>query len=284
MFAKFNTDKRYFNKYFLSVIAMLAVANGMLFFFATPDFRLLLLYLPALFILSIPDIYLIFLAWLYALAVTVVNFGFHAAYLAGIPIAIVLTFIATALLHNASHSNFRPRWFCRGVGEAMGLFQMVAFPSWVIVHILHHRNSDDPVLDPHPPLDKGYVAFLTGMRKSISKVIGNYYFSLWGNNAESARNLKEVGIESQLSMFLQALFWYLVLGPQVFAWFYIFSIVFKMAHYAWFNYATHIYTQDGINIGNLNHGFYKAINAIAFGLYYHKNHHLRPGLFDPRKL
>jgi stearoyl-CoA desaturase (delta-9 desaturase) len=165
----------------------------------------------------------------------------------------------------------------------MALWQLVGFPDWTIVHVLHHMHADDTVLDPHPPMNKSYWQFLLEMRQTVSMVFANYYFHLWGKNEETLKNLKELGMESKMATFLKIVFWYLVLGPQIFAFFFVFSVVFKMMHYAWFNYATHVYSKDGVLIVNLDKGLYKFINFVAFGLYYHKNHHLRPDLFDPSK-
>lgn len=190
----------------------------------------------------------------------------------------------SALLHNASHANIRPRWLRRILGEAVGLWQLMSFPSWFIVHVLHHKNPDDPVLDPHPPMGQSYLKFLFGMRQKISTVFINHYFSLWGDNDESKRCLKELGIESQVAMFLQALFWYLLLGPQIFTFLFIASVIFKMAHYAWFNYATHVYTDEGPVIVDLNQGLYKVVNLLGFGLYHHKSHHDQASLYNPSKI
>jgi hypothetical protein len=114
------------------------------------------------------------------------------------------------------------------------------------------------------------------MRQTISTVLANYYFGLWGKNEESLKNLKELGLESKVATFLKVVFWYLILGPQLFAFLFVFSAAFKMAHYAWFNYATHVYSEGSTTIVNLDFGFYKFVNFVSFGLYYHKNHHLRP--------
>lgn len=284
MFSKFKANRRYLNEYYLTVIGLLVVADGLLAFVRSPDWHSVLWFAPAFVLLALPNIYLALLAFVYAALVAAVRPDFSLAYLLGIPFAMTVTFIATAFLHNASHSSIKPNWLRRVLGEAMALLQLVGFPDWTFVHILHHQFSDDPTLDPHPPLDKTYWQFLLGMRQTISKVFGAYYFQLWGNDAESLRNLKELGIEAKLATFLKVVFWYLLLGPQLFVFFFVVSVPFKMAHYAWFNYATHVYTKDGVLIVNLSEGFYRLINWVAFGLYFHKNHHLRPDLFNPSKL
>ena len=284
MFLNYKTNKRYLNQYYLSVIGLLATANGMLCFFQTPDWELLLFFAPAFVLLSMPSIYLVIIAWFYAILICALHLDFDVVYLAGIPLAIIVTFPASALLHSASHSSIRPRWLRRILGELVGLWQLTGLPFWTIVHVLHHKHTDDQNLDPHPPMDKSYWKFLTDMRQSVSTVLANYYFSLWGKTEESVRNLKEFGIEFKTATFLQVVFWYLLLGPQIFSYFFASAVVFKMLHYAWFNYATHVYTGSETSIVNLDHGFYKLINFLSFGFYYHKNHHLQPNLFDPSKM
>lgn len=170
------------------------------------------------------------------------------------------------------------------LGELVGLWQFAGFPFWAIVHILHHKHADDPTLDRHPPMEKSDWEYLTEMRYSVSTAFANYYFKLWGKTEESMRNLKEFGIELKTAEFLQVIFWYLLLGPQTFAFFFAFAVVFKMMHYAWFNYATHVNTVSGTSIINLGQGFYKIISFVSFGFYYYKNHHLQPSLFNPSKL
>ena len=283
MFANFKTNRRYLNQCYLAVIGVLAAADGLLGFFQAPDWQSLALFAPAFLLLAVPNLYLAAGAFFYAALAAAWRADFDPAYLAGIPAAVVATFTATALLHNASHSSVRPRWLRRGLGELMALWQLVGFPDWTVAHILHHTHADDPVLDPHPPMDKSYWAFLLGMRQTVSAVLANYYFGLWGENAESLRNLRELGWEVKAATFLKAVFWYLLLGPQLFTFFFVFSVPFKMAHYAWFNYATHVHSEDGTLIVNLDRGFYRFINFVSFGLYYHRNHHLRPDLFNPGK-
>lgn len=284
MLSNFKKNKKYLNKYYYIVISVLSVLDFLIWYINPPDLNIGLLFIPAFGLLIIPNIYFIISGWLYALIVCLAQTGFSMLYVLEILLAVVCTFTATAFLHNASHSTMKPSWLNRVVGEVMALFQLVGLPDWTIIHILHHQHPDDPKLDPHPPLDKSYWQFLLGMRKSIAKVLGTYYCQLWGNNQESVNNLKMLGNQIKLTSLLKILFWYLLFGPQTFTFFFAFSFVFKTLHYAWFNYATHLFTQNGVSIINLNQGFYKFINFVAFGLYYHKNHHLRPGLFNPSKL
>ena len=53
-------------------------------------------------------------------------------------------------MHNATHGNF-PRRINRVLGELLGLFVVVRYASWDIVHMRHHKYSDDCETDPQIP-------------------------------------------------------------------------------------------------------------------------------------
>jgi fatty acid desaturase len=195
----------------------------------------------------------------------------------------VWALIATAILHNASHGNIKPKWLCRIVGELFAVIQLVGFPDWVIVHVLHHSHPDDSIRDPHPPLDLNYWTFLNGMRLSILRVLLTEYFKIWGNTPETLTQIKRLALASRIDQIAKVVFWWLLLGPIGFSLFFAPSILFKMMHYAWFNFATHKTTDGQTAVVNLDRGLYRVVNSISFGLYYHKNHHENPKLFDPRK-
>jgi hypothetical protein len=57
--------------------------------------------------------------------------------------------------------------------------------------------------------------------------------------------------------------------------------IFVFAH---INYATHVQSRDGdFEIINLDSNFYyRFINVVSFGGYFHKNHHLKPYAFNPK--
>lgn len=82
---------------------------------------------------------------------------------------------------------------------------------------------------------------------------------------------------------MRLLFWFLLLGPVLFLAFYLPSFVTVALVNAHFNYATHRPREDGtVEILNLNHNFlYHFLNFCGHGFYFHKNHHLKPWLFNP---
>ena len=78
----------------------------------------------------------------------------------------------------------------------------------------------------------------------------------------------------------------LVLGPVGFVFFYVPFKAVNALIYADFNYRTHRPAGAGsYEVVNLNHNlWYKLLNAISFGSYFHKNQHLQPLVFDPRNI
>jgi len=83
------------------------------------------------------------------------------------------------------------------------------------------------------------------------------------------------------------LFWYMLLGPAAFIFFYIPSFIANYMLVADVNYSAH--PKDPATLetqpANLNDRFYhKICNALFSGIYYHANHHRKPLLFNPKKM
>ncbi|MBL7557522.1 MAG: fatty acid desaturase [Bdellovibrionaceae bacterium] len=284
MIASFRKDRLFLARAHFTSFVVVSVLNIALCLFADINSQDLLLYLPLVVILSTTKIQLVVGCFAYAATISVSRSDFDPIYLLGIPLAIIATFPLTAFLHNAAHSSFRPKWLNRPIGEIVGVMQLSGFAQWKIVHVIHHMHSDDPQLDPHPPLNKSYWEFTRGMRDAAIGAYVKFFFKTHGQNPQSLAAIKQFGQSAKLDQSARVLFWLLLLGPQLFTFLFLSNIVFKMFHYAWFNYSTHRPISGGTEIQNLNARFYRFVNTIAFGLYYHKNHHLVPTLFDPRTL
>tara|TARA_B110001454_G_scaffold171291_1_gene162033 strand:+ start:65175 stop:66068 length:894 start_codon:yes stop_codon:yes gene_type:complete len=285
MIASFRKDRMFLARAHFTSFVVVSILNIALCIFADINSQDLLWYLPLALILSTTKIQLVIGCFIYAVAVSIFRSDFDPIYLLAVPVAIVVTFPLTAFLHNASHGSFSPKWLNRPVGEIVGVMQLSGFAQWKIVHVIHHVYSDDPQLDPHPPLNKSYWEFTKGMRDAVINAYVKYFFKTHGQNDQSLAAIKQFGQAAKLDQCARVLFWLLLLGPQLFTFLFLSSIVFKMFHYAWFNYSTHRPMQNSAEIQNLNTQlFYRFVNAIAFGLYFHKNHHLAPSLFDPRTL
>jgi fatty acid desaturase len=280
---KFRQNQTYLNVYHMKAVTILLLVNSLLFYLRPVGYEIIY-FGPAILFLWSVDIKKVAFSVPCAAVAAVFLYDFHWFYTIGLFAALAIVVPISSLLHNASHNSMRPIWLNRFVGEAVGLFQLAPFPSWVIIHMVHHAHPDDPILDPHPPGDKTYWQFLNGMRATVSKVFMNYYFDLWKNSKNTKNTLVQLMIFGKLDTFLRILFWYQVFGPRWFAFFYCPSVVLKMVMYAFFNYATHP-NVDGMHlIVNSNRGFFRFLNFLGFGLFYHKNHHSNPTLFDPRNL
>ncbi|MCM2281709.1 MAG: fatty acid desaturase [Bdellovibrionaceae bacterium] len=264
--------------------AAIALACGGLAVVLTPRFQEVALFVPAIFLLASVQFPVVVIGFLYSLAAAAYLDELHWSLAWLLPAAGIWTLFASSVLHNASHGNIRPRWLQTVLGEMMALAQLVGFADWVIVHIMHHSHSDDPEKDPHPPQGLGYWAFLRGMRDKILKVLLADYLDRWGRTNASMSRLKRMAMAGRANQLAKVTFWWLLLGPEYFSAFFAASIVMKMMHYAWFNYATHQLINGEVAILNLDRSLYRFVNSVSFGLYYHKNHHANPKLFDPRKM
>jgi len=202
---------------------------------------------------------------------------------AGIYIGVVMA----ALMHNATHRSIKPKWLNTIVGEICAFQQLVGVAEWGVSHILyHHRYPDDLENDPHPPEGQGYLRYALNMKFNIAKFVNKAYFTKWGQTNGSEKTWQNTGLSILAVGILRVSLWFLILGPSYFMLFYIPSQLASMLMYAHFNYFTHRPDSNGkyVPINCDNRGLIRILNTVAFGAYYHKNHHENPGLFNPRHL
>ncbi len=283
MYKSFRSNPNYLTRY--HALSGLFWLQASLLALAFTDLNHLLWFLPSLLLLSSVDVRRVGLGAGAAIIACFVTTHVVSTLALGLAFAVPIWVVfATSLLHNAAHANFKPRWLNRVIGEAFGLLQLVGFPDWVVVHIIHHAHPDDPERDPHPPRDQSFKNFLLGMRASILRVLLNEYFRLHGQSPKTKRAVIGLAVGSKIEQLAKVTFIYAVAGPQVFAFFFAPSIALKMIHYAWFNYATHLPEKSSTEIVNRSEGVYRLVNFVSFGLYFHRNHHLNAKLFNPSKL
>jgi fatty-acid desaturase len=205
-----------------------------------------------------------------------------------IPVGCYLGGLSAVFIHNATHGSFRPRWLNRVIGEITGHHQLYGFLGWRTSHIIHHRYPDDPDRDPHPSLHLCYSEFSKRMRTSLSRVLTKNYFDVWPNDRKHRRIWKLKNFCGFGGMLMRLAFWYLLLGPSLFVFLYLPSYAFNYFFFTHFNYFTHrpSPTKNGtFEVHNLDHGpYYTIMNLTHFGIYFHKNHHVKPFLFNPRSL
>lgn len=198
--------------------------------------------------------------------------------------ALIFTFPISGLYHCCSHMSLRPVWLNRFFGEITGLWHTSSLDEWSVIHAYHHRYADDIENDPHPPNGLPFFKYSSEMGKNIGRIFFKHYMQEHGQGPESVKNLKALSRSIFVRQVILTTFWFLAIGPHAFAFAFATNVVFKKWHWAWFNWVTHIKSGNKFTILNHDSGFYKIINFISFNLYYHGNHHLRPGLFNPKSM
>ena len=291
MYKHYKKDPYFFIKYNLASILILGIGSLLLYRYwsALPQLpNSWLLFLCAL-PLALPALWIITTSGIVIALVSMLN-GYFAPSLQEwllLPLLGTIVGLQSAwLMHNAAHESIKPAWLNRVVGELTGLQQLAGYPVWAVFHIVHHQNSDDPLKDPHPPGTLSFREYFRQMGKMTGRVVHSAFFELWGDNARTQRLWRMMIWSSMAARYLRAVFLLVLLGPTVFV---LGMIVSKIVNYAWyihFNYFTHQPNANGdMEVLNLNHNlYYKLMNATMAGIYYHKNHHRKASLFDPRTL
>jgi stearoyl-CoA desaturase (delta-9 desaturase) len=84
---------------------------------------------------------------------------------------------------------------------------------------------------------------------------------------------------------VKLVFWFLLFGPTGFVFFFIPSFISYFLGFGHLNYISHLPDQDGhIRIKDHRDGwYYKVMNVITSGGYFHKSHHEKPWLYNPSR-
>lgn len=198
---------------------------------------------------------------------------------------IFLCGLPSSLMHNCAHKNIKPLWLNNLTGEICGVFMLYGFKGFALAHMFHHLYPDDPQMDPHPPQGKNFLRFVVSPIKSTLLVVERAYYGIYGENEETKRSILVQVVLFNLCLVARTLFWFLLLGPKYFLFAYLPVYAANIFVFAHINFAAHREREDGQNeIINLNSNvYYKFVNAVSFGGYFHKTHHLRPGLFNPSR-
>lgn len=265
-------------------IALLTAANSALALSVSPPSWSWLYFLAPILLLSTAGILTSGAGFLLGAGTLAFTQGFEPLPLLYPVAALVVTFPVTSLYHSSSHEAMKPLWFNRLVGELCGLIHTSSIDEWSVIHSYHHRYADDPARDPHPPQGKGFVHFASTTGRDIQRSFFAHYFEAHGENDRTRRLLKATIFSIFVRQQLLTLFWFLALGPAAFVFFFGANIVLKKVHYAWFNWATHVEKEKVAEVLNQDSGLYWIVNKISFNLYYHKNHHLHPSLFNPKRI
>ena len=197
-------------------------------------------------------------------------------------IAVLFGIQVPAVLHNAVHHNIKPRWLNELIGEVAGYFVLFGLGPFRISHVLHHAHADSE-FDPHPPNGKGFLYFLATTQLNTIRVIRRRFLNIHGSSAKTHSVLALEIFFYYISLVARLVSWVLLLEPTYFMVFFVPAYLTNVLVFAHINFATHKTHADGrVEIINLNHNFYyKLVNRIGSGVYFHKNHHLKPGLYNP---
>lgn len=280
---KFKKDPKYLLKNNLKRIVIFLILNISLFVLLSPSVNDFLVYLIPILLLSTGGILTTAVGLLIGLFLHSFQNGFSSTSLIFSFVAIGITFMVTSIYHSAAHESFKPRWSNRFLGELCGLIHTSNLDEWGIIHHFHHLHADDPQLDPHPPSGLTFFEFASTTGNKVAQSLGLHYFRTYERNEYFASIIKKTGMTIYTRQLMLTGFWYLILGPEMFVYFFGVNIVFKKVHYAWLNWSTHGEEQGKVQVFNRLSGLYKLINLISLNLYYHKNHHARPYLYNPKK-
>jgi fatty acid desaturase len=193
--------------------------------------------------------------------------------------------IPSSLLHNCAHHNIKPNWLNTVIGETIGSFMLYGFKGFRLGHLYHHKFPDNPMWDPHPPKGYNFIEFVMAPVKDTLKVIERGYYQNFNKNKQSEKSIKIQTALFYLSGLSRLFFWFALFKLNGFVFFYLPIYAGNIIVFAHINYATHVEREDGtIEIINLNHNlYYKIINLLSYNGYFHKSHHMRPQLFNPKK-
>jgi fatty acid desaturase len=201
-------------------------------------------------------------------------------------LAILFCGLPSSIMHNCAHGNTGNRFINKWTGELCGSFMLYGFKGFALAHMFHHIHPDDPQMDPHPPKGHSFLKFVVSPIKSTLRVVERAYLMNHGDTRSSRRNLEWQKLAFNLGLIARTLFWLLLLGNKYFLLIFLPIYVMNIFVFAHINYVTHQENEKGeATIINLNHSlYYRYVNAVSFGGYFHRSHHLRPKLFNPSRL
>lgn len=210
------------------------------------------------------------------------QFHFELKFLLFLPVAMILGLVSATAFHNASHGNIKPKWLNTLVGELTANLSLEDLKCFTVGHMLHHKYTDTEN-DPHPPGKQSFIEFILNSRNNTIRIITKFYYEYHGENEKNKLNIKMQLVVFHILALLKLILLFLLLGPIVFVFFYIpfyFSYFLGFAH---LNYISHLPNENGVVEikNNFDTIFYKIMNILTSGGYYHKNHHLYPTLYNP---
>lgn len=199
------------------------------------------------------------------------------------PVGLVIGVKIPVLMHNCVHRNLRPPLLNLIAGELAGIYILMGLAAFELNHTMHHAHADTN-LDPHNPHKKNFFFFFFANNFGGTKVVLAKYLHFFGDTKINRALFKLTIFMHFIAVPMRLVFWFILLGPTFFVTFFIPSYLFHMFVFAHINFITHETKEDGSAVVlNLNSNiYYKFVNYFGSGVYYHKNHHLNPGHYNPQ--
>lgn len=210
--------------------------------------------------------------------------GWSWMYLGLLPAVLYLQILSHVFVHNATHKSW-PRPINRLVGELCGVIVLTRFASWEVVHQRHHVHSDRPEKDPHP-VHPNFWVYAWRTIYSVEHQLQEAYYESFGRSKTTERYEKLRAVVSFATGVLLITTWFVLLGWELALFVFMPAAILGGLFIIHFNWSTHngFSKVHDFRPVNLDHGAYWWGNRLFFGIYFHANHHHRPGLFDPRRL
>jgi len=208
---------------------------------------------------------------------------FDALLFTGTPLAFLLGIKLPTIMHNAVHGNFKKLNFL--IGELSSQFILISFGVVCINHTFHHSKPDTDE-DPHAPMEKGFLIYLLTCLHSGVDVIRKRFYKYHGESSLTKAVFNYNVAVHFISIPLRLLAFYALLGPALMLMIYLPAFVAFTFTFAHVNYITHQDDENGETaiLNKDSNPWYKFVNFVADGIYYHKNHHKNPNLYNPKFL
>jgi stearoyl-CoA desaturase (delta-9 desaturase) len=160
---------------------------------------------------------------------------------------------------------------------------LYGYKSFSLGHMFHHIYPDSPDYDVHSPRGYNFFSFLISPVKDTVRVVQRAYYERFGKNELTEKKIKIQIVLFQLSVVLKVIFLFLLLGPKLFVVFYLPLYIANLFVFAHINFVTHRLNDNGdYEVVNLNHNiYYKVVNFLSCGGYFHKSHHEKPQYLNP---
>lgn len=198
--------------------------------------------------------------------------------------AVLVGIWVPVVFHNCMHRNLRSRVANTIVAELTSFYALLSTAAFQINHIMHHAHPDTD-LDPHNPDQRGFAGFFFSNSFGGGATVQKQFLSDHGDTRAS-RAIFAASMALHFANVLLRLFaWLLLFGPTLFVTFFLPSYLVNMFVFAHVNYVTHETLEDGTVVlynrdSNL---YYRFVNSVGSGVYYHKNHHANTSLYNPQR-